>query len=410
MATHSNSPTFSETLVSWYHTVKRDLPWRRTCDPYAIWVSEVMLQQTQVKTVIPYYLHFLARFPSPVDLARADLDEVLSVWRGLGYYSRARHLWEGAAYVIKNLHGELPRTYEELRQIPGIGEYTAGAIASIAFGQSVPALDGNVRRILSRILAWPHPVENAVSHKAFRSQLLEWLPTGNSLPNINSASAVSGNALTLYPGDFNQALMELGATVCLPTNPHCPDCPVSAWCQALVTGDMTYPLKRPKSKPTSVTRLTFVLIRDGRVYLQKRPAAGLLADLWEFPGVELQSEAASQKPEAQPPTHPLGNPSLPPEAYLSLYKKAVTDRSYDRQALAFFHSIPPLYGPAGHTFSHRHWDLYWFILPIENHTSAGIIRESQKVIEYRWLDINELNTAPIATAFRKVIESCHENA
>ncbi len=397
------SPTFAESLVTWYHSVKRDLPWRQTHDPYAIWVSEVMLQQTQVKTVIPYYLRFLERFPSPVHLAAAALDEVLTVWRGLGYYSRARHLWEGAGYVVETLHGEIPRTYKALRQIPGIGEYTAGAIASIAFGEPIPAIDGNVRRILSRLLAWPDPVESTLSLRKFQTQLLGWMPSGQTesflqdQPNHEDQWDFTDN--NNLPGDFNQALMELGATVCLPKNPRCSNCPLTARCQAQAAEDFHYPVKRPKAKPIAVTRLTFVLIQEGRVYLQKRPSEGLLADLWEFPGIELE-------PQPKPDQNQSENLSLSSEAYFSFYRKAISNRSYDQETLAIFNAFPTLHGPARHTFSHRHWDLYWFILPIRGHAFPDLVRESPHSVEYRWLSVHELDSAPIPTAFRKVIESC----
>ncbi len=459
----SGSLTFAQALLSWYHAVKRDLPWRQTHDPYAIWVSEVMLQQTQVKTVIPYYLRFLERFPSPVHLAAAALDEVLTVWRGLGYYSRARHLWEGAGYVVETLHGEIPRTYKALRQIPGIGEYTAGAIASIAFGEAVPAIDGNVRRILSRLLAWPDPVESTLSLRKFQTQLLGWMPSGQTesflqdQPNHEDQWDFTDN--NNLPGDFNQALMELGATVCFPKNPRCSDCPLTAWCQAQAAEDFHYPVKRPKAKPIAVTRLTFVLIQEGRVYLQKRPSEGLLADLWEFPGVEFepqpkpdrselvqlksnietsvtkvssgefrrsclsQNYTSRRRIESTPteaecevllPLIEVGvsrldqseNLSLSPEAYFSFYRKAISNRSYDQEALAIFNTFPTLHGPAHHTFSHRHWDLYWFILSIRGHVFPDIVRESPHSVEYRWLSVHELDSAPIPTAFRKVIESC----
>lgn len=373
------SPDFSAALTSWYQRVKRDLPWRRTHDPYAIWVSEVMLQQTQVKTVIPYYQRFLERFPSLECLAAASLDEVLTAWRGLGYYTRARHLWGGARYVAQTLHGELPQTHSGWRQIPGIGEYTAGAIASIAFGEAVPAIDGNVRRILSRILAWPHPVENSLSQQTFRAQLLEWLPN------------------TPVPGDFNQALMELGATICLPKNPSCSVCPVSAWCQAQVTDDFNYPVKRTKTKPFALTRLTFVLLHQGQVYLQKRPADGLLADLWEFPGVELPASIPSDM-------------FADPETMVSHFKEALAIRSYDLEAQTFFQTHPMWHGPARHAFSHLHWHIYWVIMPISGLPFPSVLRASEASAEYHWLPIRELNTAPIPTAFRKVIESCQNES
>ncbi|WP_460000495.1 A/G-specific adenine glycosylase [Paradesulfitobacterium aromaticivorans] len=397
-----DAPALAQALLSWYHTVKRDLPWRQTHDPYAIWVSEVMLQQTQVKTVIPYYLRFLERFPSLNILAQVELEEVLSYWRGLGYYARARHLWEGARHVFFRLNAEIPKTYEALRQIPGIGEYTAGAIASIAFGVRIPAIDGNVRRILSRILAWPHPIGSALSRREFQNRLLEWMPTSQT-EGFGQTPGDFNNA----PGNFNQALMELGATVCLPKSPCCSACPVSAWCQA--SAPELYPVKRAKNKPSSIIRLTFVLIREDQIYLQKRPSKGLLADLLEFPGCELPLQEVSMNRAHQNFLLPaLTGTLLPltPDDCFSLYQKAVIDRSYDREAWELFQSSPALHGPARHTFSHRHWELYWLILPIKGHVFPNLIREAQNPPENsRWLSFQELDSAPIPTAFQKVIDA-----
>lgn len=406
----ADTSTPAQALLSWYHTVKRDLPWRQTHDPYAIWVSEVMLQQTQVRTVIPYYLRFLEHFPSLNKLAAAELEEVFSYWRGLGYYARARHLWEGARYVFSELNAEIPKTYEGLRQIPGIGEYTAGAIASIAFGERVPAIDGNVRRILSRILAWPHPVEKAMSRRKFHAQLLEWMPTSQTVGFEQSLeiSNKPGN-LNNAPGDFNQALMEVGATVCLPKKPHCPVCPVSAWCRAQIPED--YPVKQAKNNPTTMIRLTFILVREGQVYLQKRPSKGLLAGLLEFPGCELPfPEPWANIAHQNLPFPALKGTVLPltPDDFFSLYQEAVLDRSFDREAREFFQASPTLHGPARHTFSHRHWDLYWLILPVGCHTFPDMVKESPNnpPENGRWLSLQELDSAPIPTAFHKVIDAC----
>ena len=213
----------SAQLLTWYALVKRELPWRKTGDPYAIWVSEVMLQQTQVKTVIPYYERFLHRFPSVEQLSTATLEDVLTLWRGLGYYSRARRLWEGARYICDLWGGKMPGDYESLLRVPGIGKYTAGAIASIAFGQRVVAIDGNVLRVVSRLLAWSEPIEAVRSYRHFNNQLKVW-------------QAVE------QPGDFNQALMELGAMVCLPTKPHCKNCPLAQFCEGYLRDDvLRYP-------------------------------------------------------------------------------------------------------------------------------------------------------------------------
>lgn len=323
-------------LLAWYAEEKRDLPWRKTKDPYAIWISEVMLQQTQVKTVIPYFGRFLHRFPDVKQLAAASLEEVLTVWSGLGYYSRARRLWEGAHYICDQWGGEIPKAYESLLLVPGIGQYTAGAIASIAFGQRAAAIDGNVLRVLSRLLAWTDPVETVRTHRHFRNLLEKWQPA-------------------LQPGEFNQAWMELGAIVCTPRNPDCGGCPLALGCQGHFQDDVhLYPVKRPKAQRQIVTRLIFVLQQGGRVYLQKRPPQGLLADLWEFPGTEL-----SQNDEAKE-----GIPSISWDEGFELLQKALSKRTLDNRLRQELRQELALRGPVWHTFSHRRWKIIWTIVNV----------------------------------------------
>ncbi|MHB8076351.1 A/G-specific adenine glycosylase [Desulfosporosinus fructosivorans] len=328
--------SFPVLLLEWYAQGKRELPWRKTGDPYAIWVSEVMLQQTQVKTVIPYYERFLQRFPSVEQLGKATLDEVLTEWRGLGYYSRARRMWEGANYLLDQRGGEMPKDYDILLQVPGIGKYTAGAIASIAFGQRVPAVDGNVLRVVSRILAWSEPVETVRSYRHFSTHLAMWQPA-------------------LQPGDFNQALMELGAMVCTPSKPMCESCPLSQLCEAYRQDDVLfYPVKKPKAKRQIVTRLTFVLRRGDKLYLQKRPPQGLLADLWEFPGVELSQDNLLKD----------SLPKVEAGELFNHFQKAVSERGFDGWVKEQFEKSVTLHGPVWYTFSHRQWKIIWVIVDL----------------------------------------------
>src|SRR6185503_9991928 len=203
----------ADALVGWYRGARRDLPWRRTRDPYAIWVSEVMLQQTRVTVVVPYWQRWMARFPSPAALAGAPLDDVLAAWSGLGYYGRARNLHRGAREVVARYGGRLPDSAGELRTLPGIGRYTAGAIASMAFDRQEPLVDGNVARVLARVFA----VEEDVKSAAGQNRL--WQLAADLVPSE-------------APGDFNQALMELGATLCAPAAPRCAGCPLAADCRA----------------------------------------------------------------------------------------------------------------------------------------------------------------------------------
>ncbi len=254
-------------LLDWYGAVKKSLPWRESPTPYHVWISEIMLQQTRIEAVIPYYRRFLAELPTVEDLANVPDDRLMKLWEGLGYYSRARNLKKAASVIVTEYHGELPRTADELRALPGIGDYTAGAIASIAFGEPEPAVDGNVLRVFSRVTALADDILLDKTKKAVRETLREVYPTGTDA------------------GQFTQALMELGETVCLPnTGPRCADCPIREHCTACQTGTTEqYPVKSGK-KARRIEDRTVLLIRHGDRYLvQKRPAGGLLAEMWEFP-------------------------------------------------------------------------------------------------------------------------------
>jgi A/G-specific adenine glycosylase len=242
---------FRRALVRWYHRHKRDLPWRGTRDPYRIWVSEIMLQQTRVETVRDYYRRWLAEFPTLAALAAAPVERVLKMWEGLGYYSRARNLHRAAQRV-----NAVPATVAELRQLPGIGRYTAGAIASIAFAQRAPLVDGNVARIFARVFA---------RHDRF------WELAEALLPATNC-------------GDYNQALMELGALVCRPVNPQCARCPLRAVCVAAQRGWQTrLPRRRARRPVRQVTEDRLFIERAGKILLRQRPPTGELAGLWELP-------------------------------------------------------------------------------------------------------------------------------
>ena len=252
-------------LLRWYDAHRRDLPWRRvdehgSADPYRIWVAEVMLIQTQVDTVIPYYERFLQRFPDVGALAAAHLDDVLKSWEGLGYYARARNLHQAARIIVERHEGELPADERSLRTLPGIGPYIAAAISSIAFGQPVLAVDGNVRRVLSRL----HDLPN---------------PTTNTLREVGPSLVVG------RPGDVNQALMDFGAVVCRPRSPRCPACRLGSLCLARAHGTADRrPRRRPTRKRPHYDIAVGVVWRDGQVLIAKRRSDGLLGGLWEFPG------------------------------------------------------------------------------------------------------------------------------
>lgn len=307
-------------LLAWYDAHKRDLPWRRSKDPYHVWVSEIMLQQTRVETVIPYFDRWIARFPSIDRLAGADEQDVLKQWEGLGYYSRARHLHAAARLVRERHNGSLPASYESLRALPGIGDYTAGAIASIAYNQRTAAIDGNVRRVLSRLLDVPAPDAKSLSTAA--------------------AALVPAER----PGDYNQALMELGARICKPRLPTCDVCPVRAACLARRRGtiDQRPGRKAGKAIPTQVA-FTLVRVHEHAVLLARRPSTGLLAGTWEFPQV-------TERPAA------------------------------------------PSIGSYTHTFSHKRITYEIFLADDHRPADAG----------QRWVGLDETSRLPFSTAQRRI--------
>jgi A/G-specific adenine glycosylase len=273
-----DAPLISEGLLAWYASQARRLPWRDTADPYAIWISEIMLQQTQVETVIPYYRRFLERFPSVEALAAAPLETVLKAWENLGYYARARHLHRAASLVVTRFAGRLPDRGEDLIRLPGIGSYTAGAILSIAFGQSTPAIDGNVRRVISRLFGLEDSIDEAPGMERIEGIVRGLVPAGD-------------------PGRFNQALMELGALLCTPKRPACPDCPLRHRCGALALGlTGRLPVRRKRGAIPHKAAAAAILRNDaGEILIVRRPASGLLGSLWKFPGGLL---AEGEKPAA----------------------------------------------------------------------------------------------------------------
>jgi A/G-specific adenine glycosylase len=262
----------AQALVSWFASAARDLPWRRTLDPYAIWVSEIMLQQTQVATVIPYWLRWMKALPTVQALAQASEPEMLKLWEGLGYYSRVRNLQKAARIIVAEHAGTVPFEHASLLKLPGIGAYTAGAIASIAFNLPRPILDGNVTRVLTRLFH----IRSNVAEKRVKDSL--WILADRlvraaaGLPSKRPCSAL------------NQALMELGATVCRPEKPDCPACPLREFCEARLRGDPeSLPLKTRPVPAKKKNTAAFLLVRDNRIWLRQRPKEGVNAGFWELP-------------------------------------------------------------------------------------------------------------------------------
>ncbi|MGX9135974.1 A/G-specific adenine glycosylase [Rummeliibacillus sp. JY-2-4R] len=265
---------FQQALVEWFQQEKRELPWRKTKDPYKIWVSEVMLQQTRVDTVIPYYNRFMEEFPTPQVLAEAEEEKLLKQWEGLGYYSRARNLQAGVREVVENYGGIVPDNRPEISKLKGIGPYTAGAILSIAYNKAEHAVDGNVMRVLSRVLLIDADIALPKTKKIFEQAVME-------LIDVN------------HPSEFNQGLMELGALVCTPTSPKCLLCPVREYCTAFNEGNPEeLPVKTKKVKTKNLYYDVFVVRNEeGKFLLEKRPETGLLANMWQFPMYEQNSNA-----------------------------------------------------------------------------------------------------------------------
>jgi len=253
-------------LVAWFSEHRRDLPWRRDPSPYAVWISEIMLQQTQVAKVVPYFERWMDRLPDPRTVARAEESDLLLLWEGLGYYSRVRNIQRAALKIVEDHAGEVPRDEKALLALPGIGPYTAAAILSLAFNEDVVVLDGNAERVTARVLDLDLPVKGAAGRKALRHALTAWLPSGRAR-------------------EYNQAVMELGAVVCTPARPACGSCPLSPACRARIKGTIDQrPVTARRPRTLFVEAAAAVLFDDkDRVFIQKRPTGGLMAGLWEFP-------------------------------------------------------------------------------------------------------------------------------
>lgn len=264
--------SFGKQIISWYDSNKRDLPWRNTSDPYKVWLSEVLLQQTRVDQGIGYYERFIAAFPTVQDLANAKEEDVLNLWQGLGYYSRARNLHFAAKQVINNFSGKFPDTYKNILSLKGVGDYTASAIASICFGQATAVVDGNVYRVLSRYLMIDTPIDTSKGAKEFKSVATELI-------------------VGFDPSRFNQGVMELGATICTPKKPECLSCPISSSCMSYNSQEMlSFPVKSKKTKQT-IKYFNFLVIRnESHVYIEQRLGKGIWQNMYQFPLIESKNE------------------------------------------------------------------------------------------------------------------------
>jgi A/G-specific adenine glycosylase len=351
---------FRRVLLTWYRASARDLPWRRTREPYRVWLSEIMLQQTRVETVLPYFERFTAKFPTVRELADADIDDVLKLWAGLGYYSRARNLHRAARVVANDLDGKFPNTAEALQNLPGVGRYTAAAIASIAFNQPVAVLDGNVKRVLARLFAITKPIEGA------RTQTQLW----NLAEQLLSPRR---------PGDHNQAMMELGARICLPKNPSCEICPVRRWCRAYEQNAQNRLPLRKRKKPVPLVRFVAAAIRRrGRYLMLKRPPAGLLAGLWHFPMLEID-------PDAIEPANAL--------------------RAFIRKICRLNIDVGQELGVVKHVFTHRRHEVRLFLCEPRASRESAADRPDR-----RWVSPNEMHEYALTALDRKLAEMAVEKS
>jgi len=337
-----------EPLLAWYDAGRRILPWRESPTPYHVWLSEIMLQQTRVEAVKPYYDRFLRELPDVESLSAVTEEKLLKLWEGLGYYNRARNLKKTAVKVVSEYGGRIPGEYEELVKLPGIGSYTAGAIASIAFGQARPAVDGNVLRILSRLRADDRDILDVKVKKSVEEDLAGVMPADR-------------------PGDFNQALMELGAMICIPNGAaKCEECPWRGICRAKAQGRVDqFPKKAPK-KPRSIEEKTILVIQDANlVALRKRPDKGLLAGMYEFPSLEGHQD--------------------------------------EKQVIAYLreHGLSPIriqgLAPARHVFTHKEWHMTGYVIRVDELSHMESRQDEQELI---FIDPEETKTNyPIPSAF-----------
>lgn len=340
-------------LLRWYSEQARELPWRIDHNPYRVWVSEIMLQQTRVEAVIPYFNRFMKTFPEIQNLAEAQEETVLKLWEGLGYYSRARNLKKAAEFICDEYHGTFPKEYKKILSLPGVGKYTAGAISSIAFGMPRAAVDGNVLRVITRI----EEIDRDIKDEKFRQRISQQLEK-------------------IYPKDscsqFTQSLMELGAMVCVPNGaPKCEECPLKQGCRAYKNNAWDkYPVKGEKPQRKKIDKTVLILNCDGKIALQKREEKGLLAGLWEFPNVDKKMSK-------------------------SAIKKWLDERNIEVKHIEKGKEVK-------HIFTHLEWNMHCYQVECKKAEDRCICEDADKA--YEWYSMEEINSGiPLPTAFRKCL-------
>jgi len=347
-------PTLQDALLRWFAQNSRDLPWRRTYLPYHIWVSEIMLQQTQMDRVVVYFNRWLDRFPDIASLAEAQEQEVLLLWEGLGYYSRAKNLLKTADLICRRHGGALPENHAALLKLPGIGRYTAGAIMSLAFNRSYPIVDANVERLFARLFNLDAPVKEKHTHAFIWHKAAELIPEGKAR-------------------FFNQALMELGALVCLPRSPHCEACPVRNHCEAFATGVVgERPVAGKAREIIPITMVSGVLWNQGKIYIQKRLADDVWPNLWEFPGGRIV--------EGETPEQALV-------------------REYGEETGFAIHKLKKI-ATIKHSFTKYRVTLHCYHCRLRGSTTVPVLNAAQ---EYRWADPDELENFAFPAPHRRLI-------
>lgn len=348
-----NKNSFPIELLRWFTIHGRDLPWRKDVSPYRIWISEIMLQQTRVETVIDYYQRFLEKFPAIFDLANADEQEVLTLWAGLGYYSRARNLHRCAKQVVDLFKGEFPTTKKELLSLPGIGEYTAGAILSIAFNLSYPAVDGNVIRVYSRLYAITENTVNTNVIKNIQDLVQQTLPEGNA-------------------SFFNQALMDLGAGICIPKYPRCEVCPIQAYCKAYDEGIAAELPIKSKKKPQKKLNVIFGIIQDGNeILIEKNDSEDLYRGLFILPTIEVEEECTA-----------------------SIHFIQNIKQRYDLD-IEFVDTLME----SKHVFTHQIWDIQVYLFSLKKNVET--VKETPLL---HWTTKESLKKYPFPTSYKRVLE------
>lgn len=341
----------SRLLLQWYKNHARELPWRKTKDPYRIWISEVMLQQTRVDTVIPYYKKWTTTFPDLISLNAASEEDVLRVWEGLGYYRRVENIIKAARILVSDFDGKFPRSIDQLKKIPGIGDYIAGALASIALDMDEVALDGNGMRVLSRLYEYAHPINEGKHKKVLGQFLRDLIPSGSA-------------------GQFNQAVMDLGSLICIPRNPLCAQCPLQSECQAYRNNSQgSYPIKKKRGPLPHYDVVAAVIQKNNKVLIDKRKAGGLLGGLWEFPGGKVEEGE----------TH-----------HEALIREIKEELGVDIQITSDF-------GQYKHAYTHFKITVFVFRCEIVNGKPVPIEAD-----EIQWVDVDDLEKFPMGKVDRLI--------